>query len=160
MDKTELVEKAKKLGIKGAHLYGVDKLVEEIDKCEAEQKVTDTPSAPERKIAPRMSVSSVNRDNGLRTVMKLDKEFPEYKHMLQPKDIDRDVLAEKGLEFTGKTIGNEIVCRTDRESFEEWQQAGNREARRMMESIDPDGEQIMEHTVAPKKPRDADKTKP
>lgn len=162
VDKAELVAKAKALGYTKAHIAGVDRLMKEIAEREGalaaaaapvteETPVEAAAPAPVRKKAPRMSVKSINRDQGSRMIEKLDAEQPEYKHVLQPKEVTAEELEAKGLEATGQTAGNEIICRTDKGSFDDWNNEINAEHLRMMQSIDPDGERIQSHEINPKK---------
>lgn len=150
VERTEMEAKAKALGIKGVHLYGDEKLMGEINRIEAEGAKVE---APKRKKAPKMKVSSVVEDSAEKLIRRLEREDPDCKYLLQPIGTTALTLAEKQLEATGETIGDCIVCRTDKEGYQEYVNSKNAATQRMMQSIDPSGERIKGHVASAKIPK-------
>lgn len=139
-----LKEEAKSLGVKGVHLYkDVDKLME------AMEKVKETPT---RKTAPRMRVDTSRTSQRKKKIKELNKMNPEYEHQYRPVGTDPRIIEAQGFEVVdGETLGAEIVVRTMRDSFEEWQDKKNEyEADRMQAGIDSDGVNILRQTASPK----------
>ena len=132
--KQELLVRAKELGIKGAHVCGIDKLEEKIADAEAANE------APVRKVAPRMSISvarSLGRDAA---IAQLERDNPGYKYILESADTNAAMLAAKGLESTGKYLKNDLICRTDKESYEEFLKDRNDRNSRVMDSVYDEGD--------------------
>jgi hypothetical protein len=137
----ELKTKAKSLGIKGVHLYKKeDALQAKIDEVESGSVVTEEKPVevvePKRKPAPKMTVANIMRDDRTLLVERLEAEDPDSKYIFQNSDITDAELAAKGLERTEHSLKNDILCRTDRQSYDEVQ-ALKREAQyEAMQRID------------------------
>jgi hypothetical protein len=91
---------------------------------------------PERKKAPRMNVAGIGRDDRTEMITKLERADPECKYVFQSSTITKDELAAKGLERTGYSVKNDIVCRTMKDSFEDYQQKKNEAQYEAMQRID------------------------
>ena len=154
-NKAELVNEAKELGIKGAHLMGVETLEKRIAEAKEEPVKEETPVAakPLRKKAPSIKVAGLTTQTRQQLIERLEREDPESKYVLQPSAMTGDKLAAKGLEATGETIGNEIVCRTSMESYAGMMKARNVQQREMMNAIDPAEERIKSFDASPAKGR-------
>ena len=157
----ELKAKAKTLKIKGAHLFkDVDSLQAKIDevesKVEAEvEAIVEVAEvvAPKRKKAPKMSVGGILSDDRAELVARLEAEDPDATYIFQRGDISDRELAGKGLERTEHTLRNDVLCRTDRETYNEVQ-AKKREAQyNSMQRIDGGQGIIDNFTEVAKKPR-------
>jgi len=146
----ELLKEAKELKIKGAHFCkSEESLQKKIDEAKGtvvavEEQPKERPVAPKakRKPAPKMSVANVGIDARAALLNKLEAEDPECKYLFQPFGTTAEALAAKSMERTSYTLGNEIVCRTDREAYYAVVEAKNEMQRRGMDAIDPNGQQI------------------
>lgn len=147
LDIESLREEAAELGMKGVHLYkDPEKLAEKI----AEHKAK---AEPVRKKAPKMRVSGTGyTDYAMERLRQLEQEHPDRKYLIRAVGTPPEKLANQGLAFDGETIGDEMLCYTDRESYEEYIVAKNRAERRKMDAIDPveDGK-IKSFDAQPKK---------
>jgi hypothetical protein len=175
--KEELVEEAKSLGIKGAHLCGIPKLVEKIAEAKAvkekdsvppdidpeagnvkvieesiEKVIEDMPEKAPRKVAPRMSVASISQDERSKKVAELEAANPGYKYIFKASSTTKAQLEAIGLESTGEFLKNDLICRTEKDSFIEWQKTKNDAQRRLMDSIDTEGTKIKSHDAHAKRP--------
>jgi len=148
-----LKAKAKELGVKGIHLFkSEDALQAKIDEMGTVVKeVTDvTPPQPKRKKAPSMPVHVVGRDERAELVARLEREDPSCKYIFEKGTITDRELAAKGFERTTHTLGNDIVVRTDKDSFTEFFNAKRQAQANSMKSIDTAGTKIKSFTEAPK----------
>jgi len=106
-----------------------------------------------RKPAPKMSVKSVSSDERTALVEKLEREDKGSKYIFQSASISDDELAAKGLERTEHKLRNDILCRTDRKSYEKWVDEHNTSELEAMQSIDGGSNTIGAHDASPKKPK-------
>ena len=151
----ELLIEAKAMGLQGAHFCKteeslqakIDKAKMGLNRVEKPEPVVET---PKRKAPPKMSVANVGIDARAALLTRLEAEDPECKYQLQPFGITAEELTAKALQRTDHTIGNEIVCRTDREAYEAVVNAKNAMQRRSMDAIDPSGSKIKAHTARAK----------
>ncbi len=140
IDKSRL-EVAKGLGIKGAHLIK-DPAKLEAKIAEAESMQTET--KVERKAPPKMKVFKAGEGTRKQQIARLEAEDPDATYMTQKAGITQDELAAKGLEVVKKSngdrmyIGDDIVVRTDKNSYKEWQDSRTEYALNGMKSIDKD----------------------
>ena len=139
-----LKEEAKALKIKGYHLMGEERLVEEVQKAKAVE--------PVRKKAPRIKVETATGNHRQQKLDMLNAANPEYEHQYRLVGTDPRVIEAKGFEVVeGESLGDEIVVRTMKDSFVEWQNARNAaEAEKMERGIDSTGTKIMRQTASPK----------
>jgi len=144
----QMKDEAKSLGIKGAHLMKQETLEAKI--AEAKEPAASEPTEV-RKVAPRMNVQNITSNDRRRIIAELERDNPGYKYMFQPKNISGDALENKGLESTGKTWRNNIICRTSMDGYHDWQAAKRQHQRRVMDSVDVEGRYIKSVTEAPKK---------
>ena len=117
---------------------------------EAEAEVEVKAEAP-RKVAPRMSVKSVNFDMRTQILDDLEKANPGYTYKYQNSNISAAQLEAKGFESTGKFHKNDLICRTTKDSFVEYQEAKNARQRKVMDAIDTEGARIKSHDAQIKK---------
>lgn len=147
-DKTEkdvLVAQAKELGIKSPHTCGVEKLKEKIAEAQANPVV-------ERKVAPKMVVTGKKEDSRTKRINELEAENPGIKYLTKKAGTTAAQLKAAGLESTGEYLKNDLICRTDKDSYNEWIDARNSAARRTMDSIDTEGTKIKSHSAQAKVP--------
>jgi len=152
-DKT-MVNKAKELGIKSPHLMNEDTLIARIN--EVEEKQMDTKpevKGKERKVAPSMNVSNIARDDRTALIDDLQAKDPDCKYMFQSSRVTDKELAAKGLERTEFALKNDIVCRTLKDSFENWQDTKNETEFESMQRIDGGSGKVGSHTASAKQPR-------
>lgn len=154
-DNAELIEEAKELGIKSPHMCSVVGLQQKVDdaKMEIANAVVE---APVRKKAPSMVVKSINEDSRTKLINELEAADPECKYLFQASSVTDDQLIAKGLERTGKRLKNDIVVRTRKDSFIEYQEAKNEGQRKMMDSIDSIGTKIKSLKSQAKEPVEID----
>jgi len=161
IDNAELVEQAKALKTPSWHLKSVSRVAEEVEKelkerdSKPEPEVVEpvevkAPAEQKRKRAPKMSVSSINEDSRAQLLRKLNAEDPECHYKFETAGISDEKLLAKGFERTGYSLKNDIVVRTDRESYLANKAARGAHQQRLMESIDTDGDKIQSLTESPK----------
>ena len=145
--KQELMVEAKSLGIKGAHLCGIEKLEEKIAAVKNESSdlntvapTVDVVKEPERKKAPRMTIGGTKSMSRDETVARLERENPGYKYILENANVNAAQLEAKGLESTGKYLKNDLICRTDAESYEEFLKDRNIQNERVMHAVYDEGD--------------------
>lgn len=163
-DNAELIAEAKKLGIKGPHMCSPSVLEQKVEDAKmetveaVEEVVQETVQAePKRKIAPSMVVKGVNEDSRTKLISELEAQDPDCKYMFQAASVTDEQLLAKGLERTGKRLKNDIVVRTRKDSFVEYQKAKNEGQRKMMDSIDSVGTKIKSLNAQAKDPVEMDK---
>ena len=177
----ELEVKARALGIKGKFplqnatlIAKIDRVLsekleepeatEEIEVAEVEEEleVIATPEiveepvkavAPERKKAPSMNVSSVNTDVRTKAIERLEREDPECIYIFQNSSISDKDLAAKGMERTGESVKNDIICRTTRKSYEGVLNAKNEGQYEAMQRIDGGTGIVGSYQARPKSPK-------
>jgi len=147
----ELKAEAKALGIKGAHFFKSEESLQ--DKIDSVKTVEPVVEQPKRKPAPKMSVAGILTDDRAALVERLEKEDPDCKYIFQSGDISDRELAAKGLERTEYSLKNDILCRTDRESYIKVQDAKRQAQYDSMQRIDGGKGIIDNHTETPKVPR-------
>jgi hypothetical protein len=172
-ERIELEKEAKSIGIKGRLPFqnadlvakiaiAKSKLAEEVEvmeMVEAENEVPEiveepvTAVKPLRKKAPSMSVSAVNNDARTKAVERLEREDPECKYIFQNSSISDKDLAAKGLERTGESVKNDIICRTTKESYEGVLSAKNEGQFESMQRIDGGTGIVGNHEARPKSPK-------
>lgn len=156
-----LKERAKELKIRG---YGLikdpEKLRQKIEMAEIESEpvVEEKP----RKKAPKMRVGGFGANNRNKVIRDLDAKDPDCKYMTQSSSLSAAEADSKGLQIVKKPngeimyCGNDIICRTERESYYEWQKDRTEDALTAMKSIDKDlsteggGRKIQSLTERPK----------
>ena len=143
-------EKAKELKVKGYHLMGEEKLDEVIAKADNTEAAKT--AEPVRKKAPRMQVETTKVHARQKKLDELNALYPEYEHQYRLMGTDPRVIEAKGFEVVdGESLGDEIVVRTMKDSFIEWQNAMNStEADKMERGIDETGTKILRQTIQPK----------
>jgi len=136
----ELKEEAKALGITRTHLYkDADKLQEKIDDVKAQGEERST-----RKKAPKLKVSGLAGTSRNGIIRALEKEDPDSKYLTQAASLTASEAEAKGIEIVKKGngeimyCGEDIVCRTDRESYNAWQSDRTEKSLNAMKSIDKD----------------------
>jgi hypothetical protein len=151
----ELKLKAKALKIKGAHLYkDAESLQAKIDEVTGvDVVVAAVTEAPKRKKAPKMSVGGILSDDRAELVARLEAEDPDAKYIFQRGDISDRELAGKGLERTEHVLRNDVLCRTDREAYNEVQANKRKAQYDSMQRIDGGQGIIDNFTEVAKKPR-------
>ena len=138
IDKSRL-EYAKTLKIQGAHLI---KDPEKLEAKIAEAESMQTETKVERKAPPKMKVFKAGEGTRKKQIARLEAEDPDAKYMTQKAGITADELAAKGLEIVKKSngesmyIGDDVVVRTDKKSYNEWQNSRTEYALNGMKSID------------------------
>jgi len=168
IDNAELVEQAKLLKIPSWHLKKLEKLQKEVDIALSDsppEPVVEAPVVAEpvvpspivaevvaarRKRAPKMPVSSINEDSRAQLLRELNAADPDCFYKFDKADISDAKLAAKGFERTGQMLKNDIVVRTDRDSYHANKNARMSHERRKMDSIDTDGDKIQSLTESPK----------
>lgn len=138
-ERQEKLEKAKSLGIKGAHLCSDETL----DKKIAEEEaiiVTDKKADEPRKPAPKMKVERIGVNERDQLLRDLEDQDPDCKYSYQPVGVSQRKLDAIGLEATDITLGEEVVCRTDKKSFLDVQAAKNAKNRQMMNAVEADSD--------------------
>ena len=151
---TELKAEAKKLGVKGVHLFKTEESLQaKVDSMKEpviEQKVAEpepvTNIAATRKTAPKMSVSSISRDDREELIKELKKGDPNCEYLFEKGTITDVELKAKGLERKNHSIRNDIVVRTDKEAFKQYYDAKRGAQERLMKSVDTDGTRIKSFT--------------
>lgn len=97
-----------------------------------------------RKKAPKMPIKSGNVSSREEMIKQLEKEDPDAKYVTKAAGTSSDELLAKGLEQVKKSngdpifIGNDIVCRTDREQYNKWENARREQSLQGMKSVDKD----------------------
>jgi hypothetical protein len=157
-EKEVLVEEAKALGVKGAHLCGEEKLKEKIAEAkgsmESETKVEDT---GERMVAPKMVMANINDDTRTKKAREIEAKYPKAKCVFKRSGTSEDELNAVGLKWTGEYLKNDMICITDKESFEEWQGKKNEAQRRKMDAVDSIGNKIKSQNAQAKTPPKQDR---
>lgn len=154
----ELVAEAKELNVKSVHLFKDPvKLQAKIDEAKSTCE-----SEPVRKKAPKLRVSGLSGTSRNAIIHDLEKKDPECKYMTQSSKLTKAEAEAKGIEIVKKDngeimyCGDDIVCRTDKESYYEWQNDQNTKQLKAMKSIDKDlstehgGKKIQSCTENPK----------
>jgi predicted ATPase with chaperone activity len=108
---------------------------------------------PKRKKAPRMTVAGINTDSRTEAVERLEREDPDCKYIFQNSSISDKDLAAKGLERTGESVKNDILCRTMKDSYEEVLAAKNEGQFESMQRIDGGTGIVGNHEARPKSPK-------
>ena len=161
-ERDELNKKAKALGIVSPHLFGMEKLLQKIAEAEVvpEVAVVAEVVAPvikpepvvERKVAPKMVVTGRKEDSRTKRIKELEAANPGVKYITKKAGTTPAQLKAIGLESTGEYLKNDLICCTDKDSYEGWLDERNAGARRTMDSIDTEGTKIKSHTAQAKVP--------
>lgn len=108
------------------------------------KKKIDEAKGSKRSKAPKLHVSMSGESSRNKLIERLDKEDPECKYMTQSASLTQAEAEAKGIEIVRKNngelmyCGEDIVCRTDKESYYEWQNNRTKESLEAMKSIDKD----------------------
>jgi hypothetical protein len=157
-EKEVLVEEAKSLKIQGAHLCGEDKLKEKIAEKKAEMGIEEQPKdTGERMVAPKMVMANINDDTRTKKAREIEARFPGAKCVFKRNGTSEDELRAVGLRSIGEHLKNDMICITDKESFEEWQGKKNEAQRRKMDAVDSIGNKIKSQTAQAKTPPKQDR---
>ncbi len=162
-ERDELNKKAKALGIVSPHLFGMEKLLQKIAEAEVVPEVAEVVAeAPiavikpepvvERKVAPKMVVTGRKEDSRTKRIKELEAANPGVKYITKKAGTTPAQLKAIGLESTGEYLKNDLICCTDKDSYEGWLDERNAGARRTMDSIDTEGTKIKSHTAQAKVP--------
>lgn len=144
---------AKALGVKGWHLMGEERLLEEIEAAKKPAKVEQSA----RKKAPRMRIEHVRENNRQHKLDELNALYPEYEHQYRLATTDPRKIEHSGFEIVdGEKLGDEIVVRTMKDSFVEWQNKKNKLSTDHMQAAfdDHEGIKILSQTAVGKDPVD------
>ena len=150
---------SEKIKLVRSKLFEEDEVMEELVTEEVVAQVEAKPVqetvqvAPKRKKAPRMTVAGINNDARTEAVNRLEREDPECKYIFQNSSISDKDLAAKGLERTGETVKNDILCRTMKDSYEEVLSAKNEGQYEAMQRIDGGTGIVGNHEARPKSPK-------
>lgn len=155
----EIVEEARRLKIKSWHLKPLEQVKKEIDEAGdspivvpvSEPKAKVEKPQPVRSVAPKMPLAGIGVDSRRKLLAELDAKEPGVKHLFQPANLSDEDLLAKGFERTGITLKNDIVVRTDAERYDQIRNLKMAHHRKMMNSIDTEGEKIVSLTEQPKK---------
>lgn len=131
------------------------------------QKIADAKAGgTERKKAPKLRVAMTGENSRNRMIEQLEKDDPDCKYLTQSSKLTPSEAETKGIEIVKKDngeilyCGEDIVCKTDRNSYYEWQNNRTKGALNSMKSIDKDlstkhgGKRIQAVTERPKEGRD------
>ena len=121
--------------------------------AQVEEVVQETVQAPKRKKAPRMTVAGINTDSRTEAVARLEREDPDCKYIFQNSSISDKDLAAKGLERTGESVKNDILCRTMKDSYEDVLNAKNEGQFESMQRIDGGTGIVGNHQAQQKSPK-------
>lgn len=145
-DNKELIDEAIELGIFNPKVFSLENLKLKVAaakfelKPEAEEKETEVTVQKEeqRSKAPRMNVSNINEDTRERVVAEMRAKEPENEFVFQRGDVTDTELQAKGLQRTGVSVKNDIICRTNKESFNEWMDTQREAELTKMSAIEKD----------------------
>lgn len=168
------IEEAKSLGIKrpdlmredtldekikaAKELIGVDEagtkteevtqeVVEDVAVAVAQEEKSDA-----RPIAPAMNLTLITTDDRTKLLAELEAEDPECKYVFKRASVSDHELSSIGLQRTGRRLKNDIVCRTRKDSFKQWQKDQNVEEYKSMKSIDGGTGKVKYHNAAARTP--------
>jgi hypothetical protein len=138
----ELIDEAQELGIYNPKVLSLENLKLKVAEAkapepEAEPEVT-VQKEEKRSKAPRMNVSNINEDTRERVVAEMRVKEPENEFLFMKGDVTDVELQAKGLQRTGVSVKNDILCRTNKESFKEWMDAKGDAALNSMRKIEKD----------------------
>jgi hypothetical protein len=136
VDIESLKDEAKELGMSGWQACkDPEKLL---------QKIEEFKESGKRKKAPKLRVAGYGENSRSKLIAELERDDPDAKYILQAAGITPEEASIKGMEIVKKAngdvmyCGNDIVCRTDKESYNEWVDGRNNRALNAMKSIDRD----------------------
>lgn len=137
----ELKAEAKSLGVKGWQLMkDPEKLQAKIDEAKA---VEVAEAAPKRKAPPKMQVSFTGENKRRTLIERLEREDPTCKYLTKSNSFSPAEAKAKGFEIVRKEngdimyCGDDIVVRTEKDSYYEWQRKRGEHATNAMKAIDP-----------------------
>lgn len=148
IENQQLIEDAKKLGIKSPHMYSLDKLKQAVADATGSEKAAnpveeDAPEAvPVRSKVPKMSVENITENSRERVASEWRKKEPDCEFVYQRSDVTASELEQKGLQWTGVRVKGEILCRTDKQGYNEVQSAKRDAEAKRMERIDPKNSRV------------------
>ena len=142
-DNKELIDEAQELGIYNPKVLTLENLKQKVAKAkapepEAEKEEVTVQKEEQRSKAPRMNVSNINEDTRERVVSEMRKKEPENEFVFQRGDVTDEELQAKGLQRTGVSVKNDIICRTNKESFNEWMDTQRDAELKKMSAIEKD----------------------
>ncbi len=127
------------------------------------QKIADAKAGEtKRKSAPKLRVATMGENSRNKLIEQLEKDDPECKYITQAASLSAAEAESKGMEIVKKDngdilyCGEDIVCRTEKKSYQEWQDNRTAGALKSMKSIDKDlstkhgGKRIQAVTERPK----------
>lgn len=139
VDIDELKAEAKNLGVKGWQLIkDPEKLQAKIDEAKAAEEEVPARSAP-----PKMQVSFTGENKRRALIERLEREDPTAKYLTKSNKFTPAEAKAKGFEIVRKEngdimyCGDDIVVRTDKQSYYEWQRKRGEHATHAMKAIDP-----------------------
>lgn len=150
-----LKAEAKELGVPG---WQVTKDPEKL-----QAKIDEAKNGTTRKKAPKMQVTIEAGSTRNSFIAGLEAKDPDAKYLTQKADLTAAEAEAKGFEIVKKDNGDlmycegDIVVRTDKNSYYEWQKNRTQHALTAMKSIDKDlstedgGQMIQSATERPKK---------
>jgi hypothetical protein len=131
-----LKAEAKELGVPGWQACkDADKLM---------KKIEEAKTSGQRKTAPKFNVATQGSGSRNKQIAELEKADPDCKYLTEKNSLTAAEAEAKGIEIVRKAngdlmyIGEDIVCRTDKKSFEEWQKKRTESQLMSMRSIDKD----------------------
>lgn len=166
-DKTEnkeLIEQARALKIKGWHFYSIEALekkvcevlaaqLNKVDEPEeeapvvAEVKVEAAPAPQQanggqeqRRVVPAMRVANARMNDRERVAMEHRRAEPDCEFVYQHSSVSNETLAAKGLQRTDTLVGNDVLCRTTKESFVAAMREYNEAAYEVAKAVEKDNE--------------------
>ena len=150
-----LKAEAKELGVAGWQaMKNPEKLQAKIDEAK---------KGTVRKKAPKMQVTTGAGNGRNAMIAKLEAQDPDCKYLTQNAKLTAAEAEAKGFEIVKKDngdlmyCGGDIIVRTDKESYNAWQNGRTESSLRAMKSIDKDlsteggGQMIQSATENPKK---------
>jgi len=138
--------------------------MKDADKLQA--KIDEAKGGVKRSKAPKMTVMGSGGNDRNSVIARLEKEDPECTYLTQSASLTAAEAEAKGFEIVKKDgggilyCGNDIVVRTDKNSYVEWQNSRTNQALTSMKSIDKDlsteggGRKVQSLTEKPKQGRD------
>jgi len=136
IDMEALKAEAKKLNVPGWQA------TKDPEKLQA--KIDEAKKTGGRSKAPKLRVATSGESSRNKLIEQMEREDPECKYLTQSSALTQAEAKAKGIEIckepNGDFIycGEDIVCRTDKESYYEWVDKRNADATRSMKSIDKD----------------------
>ena len=163
-NREQMLIEAKALSIKSPHFYGDEALAQKIkdEKAKPEQsgaddivKITDDPATEGfdiRKPAPDMAIRSTKEGERERVVRELEDKDPESRYIYGNPNMSDEWVASKRYQRTPFTVGNSVLFRVSKKSFEEKLRERNDTSLESMKRIDKAELAFKGHVASAKKP--------